>query len=216
MQQVGNTFKVVLVGDGGTGKTTFVRRHRTGEFEKRYLATTGVEVRNLDFYTSRGQVILNVWDTAGQEKYGGLRDGYFISSQAAIIFFDVTSRDTYRSVPKWYRDVFRICGDIPIVLVGNKVDCKERRVRARSVTFHRQKNIQYFEISAKSNYNFEKPFLYILRKLLGAPDLTFVQQPALAPPEVSIDPMYLAQQEAELHAAATSMDLPDMDDDIDL
>jgi GTP-binding nuclear protein Ran len=89
-------FKLILVGDGGVGKTTFVKRHITGEFEKRYvgkiykviylpiifkllnliLATLGVEVYPLKFFTNLGPIQFNVWDTAGQEKFGGLRDGY--------------------------------------------------------------------------------------------------------------------------------------------
>ena len=60
------TFKLVLVGDGGVGKTTFVKRHLTGEFEKKYVATLGVEVHPLEFHTNRGQLVFNVWDTAGQ------------------------------------------------------------------------------------------------------------------------------------------------------
>lgn len=68
----------MLVGDGGTGKTTFVKRHVTGEFEKKYVATLGVEVHPLVFHTNRGPIKFNVWDTAGQEKFGGLRDGYYI------------------------------------------------------------------------------------------------------------------------------------------
>lgn len=115
--QASPTFKLVLVGDGGVGKTTFVKRHLTGEFEKRYVgarcagaarergvrapgrarqsraltapqtrvrgrprgacaATLGVEVHPLTFHTNRGTIVFNVWDTAGQEKFGGLRDGY--------------------------------------------------------------------------------------------------------------------------------------------
>lgn len=69
-------FKLVLVGDGGVGKTTLVRRHLTGEFEKKYLPTLGVEVHPLFFQTNFGPLKFNVWDTAGQEKFGGLRDGY--------------------------------------------------------------------------------------------------------------------------------------------
>jgi GTPase SAR1 family protein len=118
-------FKLVLVGDGGVGKTTFVKRHKTGEFEKKYVATVGAEVHPMDFTTNRGasrracpapprcrpprralrpspaaarapaaaapsprsraprapvrfagRMIFSVWDTAGQEKYAGLRDGY--------------------------------------------------------------------------------------------------------------------------------------------
>ena len=55
----------------------------------------------------------------------------------------------------------------PIVLCGNKVDVKERKVKAKTITFHRKKNLQYYDISAKSNYNFEKPFLWLARKLVG-------------------------------------------------
>lgn len=61
----------------------------------------------------------------------------------------------------------RVCENIPIVLCGNKVDVKNRQVKPKQVTFHRKKNLQYYEISAKSNYNYEKPFLYLARKLVG-------------------------------------------------
>lgn len=61
----------------------------------------------------------------------------------------------------------RVCENIPIVLCGNKVDVKERKVKAKTITFHRKKNLQYYDISAKSNYNFEKPFLWLARKLVG-------------------------------------------------
>lgn len=136
------TFKCVLVGDGGTGKTTFVKRHLTGEFEKKYVATLGVEVHPLVFHTNRGAIRFNVWDTAGQEKFGGLRDGYYIQGQCAIIMFDVTSRVTYKNVPNWHRDLVRVCENIPIVLCGNKVDIKDRKVKAKSIVFHRKKNLQ--------------------------------------------------------------------------
>ena len=136
------TFKLVLVGDGGTGKTTFVKRHLTGEFEKKYVATLGVEVHPLVFHTNRGAIRFNVWDTAGQEKFGGLRDGYYIQGQCAIIMFDVTSRVTYKNVPNWHRDLVRVCENIPIVLCGNKVDIKDRKVKAKSIVFHRKKNLQ--------------------------------------------------------------------------
>ncbi|XP_050603665.1 GTP-binding nuclear protein Ran [Macaca thibetana thibetana] len=206
-------FKLVLVGDGGTGKTTFVKRHLTGEFEKKYVATLGVEVHPLVFHTNRGPIKFNVWDTAGQEKFGGLRDGYYIQAQCAIIMFDVTSRVTYKNVPNWHRDLVRVCENIPIVLCGNKVDIKDRKVKAKSIVFHRKKNLQYYDISAKSNYNFEKPFLWLARKLIGDPNLEFVAMPALAPPEVVMDPALAAQYEHDLEVAQTTA-LPDEDDDL--
>lgn len=206
------TFKLVLVGDGGTGKTTFVKRHLTGEFEKKYIATLGVEVHPLVFYTNFGSIQFNCWDTAGQEKFGGLRDGYYIQGQCAIIMFDVTSRVTYKNVPNWHRDLIRVCENIPIVLCGNKVDVKERKVKAKTITFHRKKNLQYYDISAKSNYNFEKPFLWLARKLCGEPELEFVEMPALQPPEVHIDENLQKQYEKDLEDAQ-QCELPDDDTD---
>lgn len=164
--------------------------------------------------------------------------------------FDVTSRVTYKNVPNWHRDLVRVCENIPIVLCGNKVDIKDRKVKAKSIVFHRKKNLQvitaykisvfilmltsvtcelsrarfgfffflvwvvssnchvllcpqYYDISAKSNYNFEKPFLWLARKLIGDPNLEFVAMPALAPPEVQMDPTLAAKYEEELHVSMT-------------
>ena len=206
-------FKLILVGDGGVGKTTFVNRHLTGEFEKKYVATLGVEVHPLVFHTNRGPIKFNVWDTAGQERFGGLRDGYYIQGQCAIVMFDVTSRITYKNVPNWHRDLTRVCENIPIVLTGNKVEIKDRKVKAKQITFHRKKNLQYYDISAKSNYNFEKPFLWLARKLCGDNNLHFVEAPALAPPEFNIDAADAARYEAELREAA-NIPLPEDDDDL--
>ncbi|KAL0219882.1 hypothetical protein P9112_005535 [Eukaryota sp. TZLM1-RC] len=206
------TFKLVLVGDGGVGKTTFVTRHITGEFEKKYIATLGVQVRSLPFDTNRGRIVFNVWDTAGQEKFGGLRDGYYVGGQCAIIMFDVTARMTYKNVQTWYRDLVRVTGDgIPIVLVGNKCDVKERRVKPKQITFHRRRNLQYYDISAKSNYNFEKPFLYIMKKLTGDPNLHLTAEIAVKPQEAVMDPQMAQQYEQELQAAQTA-ELPEDDE----
>ncbi|OMJ65715.1 hypothetical protein SteCoe_3365 [Stentor coeruleus] len=207
-------FKLVLIGDGGVGKTTFVKRHLTGEYEKRYIATVGVEVHPLRFSTTRGNVVFNVWDTAGQEKLSGLRDGYYIGGQCGIIMFDVTSRITYKNVPKWHRDLVRVCENIPIVLVGNKVDVKDRKVKAKQITYHRRHNLQYFDVSAKSNYQFEKPFLWLARRLSGDAQLAIVEAPILAPGEVEIDEAQMAdirkeEQEMEMLKNAP---LPDDED----
>ena len=107
-----------------------------------YPETVGVEVHPLVFYTSRGVIQFNCWDTAGQEKFGGLRDGYYHQSQGAILMFDVTSQVSYNNVTRWHRDLVRVCGDIPIVICGNKVDVRCHQVKADSITFLRLKNLQ--------------------------------------------------------------------------
>lgn len=85
--------------------------------------------------------------------------------------FDVTSRITYKNIPKWYKDLTRVCENVPTVLVGNKVDEKDRKVRVKQINFHRTRNVQYYDISAKSNYQYEKPFVWILRTLAGDSNL---------------------------------------------
>ena len=196
-----STFKLVLIGDGGVGKTSFVKRHLTGEFQTRYEPTMSVDVRKLDFNTSKGPIEFECWDTAGQESFGGMRDLYYAGADCAIIMFDVTSRLTYRNVPMWYRDLKRVCGDIPVMLCGNKVDIKNRQVKPKQVDFHRKSGIVYNEISAKSNHNYEKPFLHFSRKLLKDDTLQFVEPPALLPPEVVVDSENIRRNELELEEA---------------
>ncbi|EAL52137.1 Ran family GTPase [Entamoeba histolytica HM-1:IMSS-B] len=198
------TFKLVIVGDGGTGKTTFVKRHLSGEFEKKYIPTIGVDVHPMLFNTNCGPIRFEVWDTAGQEKFGGLKDGYYVQAHCAIIMFDVTSRDTYKNVATWYKDLVRVCENIPIVLVGNKCDVKDRKVKQRQITFHRKKNLQYYDVSAKSNYNFERPFLWIARKLTGNPNLVFVADPRMLKP-AEIDPRTIQQESIDINDPSIPM-----------
>jgi GTP-binding nuclear protein Ran len=200
--------KLVLVGDGGTGKTTFVKRHMTGEFTKKYVATIGAEIYSLPFSTNYGDIIFNVWDTAGQEKFGGLRDTYYIAADCAIIMFDVTARITYKNVPNWHRDLTNVCKNIPICLCGNKVDLKDRKVKASTITFRHKKDIIYYDISAKSNYNYDLPFLALARKVFEKPDLFFVMNYGLLPPETQVDEDMAKQAEMELRMADEQV-LPD-------
>ena len=101
--------------------------------------------------------------------------------------FDVTSRSSYENVANWYRDLIRVCGNIPIVLVGNKCDMRERGVNTRAITFHEGKNMAYFNISVRTHYNFEKPFRWLARQLTYTPDLKFEEALAINPPEVQFN-----------------------------
>jgi len=182
MNQQPFEWKLLLVGDGGIGKTSFVNRHITGEFQKKYMPTMGIEIHPLPIYTTHGAMIFTVCDITTSLKHTEIRAGLFKAAHCAIIMFDVTSRITYKALPNYYREIVQCCGQIPMVICGNKVDVKERKIRAKDITFHRKKNLQYYDISVRSNYNFEKPFLYLARVLVGDPNLIFVD-----PPEYSED-----------------------------
>lgn len=94
-----------------------------------------------------------------------------MQSHGALLMFDTTSRTSYKNVPHWYREIVKICENIPIVLLGNKIDNMDRKVKPKMITFHRKRNLQYYEISAKSNFQIEKPFIYLLRCFTGNANL---------------------------------------------
>jgi len=125
------TFKIVIVGDGEVGKTTFTKFHLAREFERKYVATLGVEVHPLLLHTNYGPIKFNVWDCAGVEKFGGLRDGYYIQAKGAIVMFDLTQRASLKNAETWERDVWRVNGDIPIAHCGNKCDLESERAIPR-------------------------------------------------------------------------------------
>eukprot|EP00755_Sulcionema_specki_P018320 Sspe_Gene.66604::Locus_39343_Transcript_1_1_Confidence_1.000_Length_880::g.66604::m.66604/K07936/RAN; GTP-binding nuclear protein Ran len=207
------TLKLVLVGDSGTGKSTFLRRHLTGEFEERHIPTQGVEEHTLAFYTTHGRVEFHVRDTGGREGESLAED--YIDADCAIIMFDVASPATYDNVRKWHQDVVQSRGDIPLVLVGNKVDL-ERKVRTTEVTYHRNygDSMQYCELSAKSNYNFERPFLWLARRVANDRNLQLVDGCGCSPPPL---PEWNSNMKTEAIAeleAIQQMELPDDDDEL--
>jgi GTP-binding nuclear protein Ran len=155
--------KMIIVGDGGVGKTTFVTKHLTGNFEKKYVPTLGVEVRPYnDTFLNK----YNIWDTAGREAYSGLKEGYYIEADVAIVMFAITSKMSFTHVPQWILLIRKINKNIPIVVCGNKIDQKyfihdNNKVNQQAIVEMVKKyNVKYFDISAKSNYNYNKPFEY--------------------------------------------------------
>ncbi|KAL7510255.1 hypothetical protein ACHAXN_007211, partial [Cyclotella atomus] len=175
--QYAHQIKILLVGDGGVGKTAFKDILSNRQFEEKYVATVGVKVQPLVFRTNRGLIKFNVWDTAGQEKFGCLRDGIYDNADCGVIMFDVQSRITFKNTPNWHRDITRVCEGIPIVLVGNKSDVRDRSVRRSDVmALLKKRGMEYSEISVKSNLNCEEPLLFLARKVLKDDKLCFVRE----------------------------------------
>jgi len=152
------SIKVVLVGDADCGKTTYVNMLRTGEVIKKYVPTMGVEVSPFDFsFSDEKHVKINFWDTAGNEKFQGLKSGYYIGADAFIVMFDVCNKKSYKNVQTWIKDIRKVCEDAPIVVCGSKIDKVGREVNSSE---------DYINLSSYSKYNHhEKPIRTILEKL---------------------------------------------------
>lgn len=175
--------KCILIGDGGVGKTTFMKKHITGHFEKTYRCTQGIDIKPLSFFTNHGEIKFTLWDTPGQEKHGSLRDIYYINTHCAIIMFDVCSRITYKNIPLWYKDLKRICGDIPIIICGNKIDSKDRKINKNQILFAKKKKLLYFDLSVKCNFNINEPFLNFIKIFTNDQNAYFIKKPLLLSPE---------------------------------
>ena len=161
--------KLVLVGDGGVGKTTFVKRHQTGEFERKYIPTVGVEVSQLTFQTSRGPLTYNIWDTAGQERFRSVSKAYFRNALGAILMFDLTSRQSFDDLGMWINDLNTLC--VPnayIILIGNKLDLQDDRqiVESEAQAFAQRYNLIYLETSAKNGNNVSEAFARLGTEIL--------------------------------------------------
>jgi GTP-binding nuclear protein Ran len=182
----GRRIKLLLAGPGGVGKTTYVNRLRTGEFNKRYEPTLGAEVNPLPMSTNQGHTVFSVWETAGQERYSGLNAGYAIGASAILVMFDLTSKVLYREALHDVRKLHTAHPNTPMLLCGDKVDCKDRRVSSKELSsaLHsgilKKLNVPYYDLSVKSNYNFDLPLLHLLRELASDAALQFTEEQPLA------------------------------------
>lgn len=161
-------YKIVLSGDAGVGKTAILTRYLTGNFVQQYIPTEGFESRShLRFQTNRGTYVLDIWDLPGQEKLS-TPDMKFDGS---ILMFDLSCKNSYENVQSWYNKLLNCCPDGTVVLCGNKYDSKYKRVKPEEID---SQDLQYYNISSRTGYNVEKPFLYLLRQLSGYQDLEIV------------------------------------------
>lgn len=170
------TFECIIVGDGGVGKTTFIKKHLTSEFTQIYNPILDTVVHALVFNTTHGRIRFNVRTCVEQEIYSGLGNEYYVQVQCAIVMFDLTNRRSYVNSKRWYNEIANACSDIPIIIVGNKADTDNRKVTSNEIEFNHD---MYYDISSKSSYNCEKPFLALMRILMN--DTTIQSIPEVQP-----------------------------------
>jgi Ras-related protein Rab-6A len=152
------------------GKTSVITRFMYDKFDASYQATIGIDFLSKTLYLEDRTVRLQLWDTAGQERFRSLIPSYIRDSSVAVVVYDVTSRASFDSVPRWVQEVRAERGsDVVVFVVGNKTDLVERRqvsieegdARAREL------GVSFVETSAKAGFNVKALFRKIAASLPG-------------------------------------------------
>ncbi|MFX1520083.1 MAG: GTP-binding protein [Promethearchaeota archaeon] len=153
-------FKVIVVGDGGVGKTALTLRCTTKVFVENYKVTIGVDFRIKRYTMDNIQTSLLIWDTGGQERFTKIRSHYFQGASGALIVYDVTNERSFLNIKKWHREVKTHLEDIPMILIGNKSDLEQLRMISFKDGEKLAKEIgcPFFEASAKAGENVELIF----------------------------------------------------------
>lgn len=166
-------FKIILIGDANIGKTSLINRYVTNCFNDRYICTIGVDFMMKSIQYDNQTIKLQLWDTAGMEKYKQITTSYYRGAQAAIICFDLTSKQSFSSLSKWVDDFCQFYNPIfqkIILIVGNKSDLIDsREVSQEEIdNYIKLNNFKYYETSAKSGDNVEELFLELAKSLYSS------------------------------------------------
>ncbi|MFX0022522.1 MAG: Rab family GTPase [Candidatus Hermodarchaeota archaeon] len=165
-------YKLSLIGDNGVGKTSMSQRYVHGIFKADYKATIGTYIskKECEFKELGTSVRFMIWDLAGQSQFERLWPDYLTDSRAGIIVYDITSRESFDNVKKWYDIIKRVAlPHIVLILVGNKVELHTSRVVSTEEGMELAKDlgIYYMETSAKTNENIDDVFEWIALQIIN-------------------------------------------------
>ncbi|MHA2128247.1 MAG: GTP-binding protein [Promethearchaeota archaeon] len=156
-----HTFKILLIGLEGVGKRNLTQRYCYDLFDPNDKLTVGVEfyVKPLEIHGKK--IKLQIWDVAGGERFRFLLSSYVLGANAAMIIYDITKFTTLDQLNYWIQIIREKAGDIPIMLIGNKLDLEDSRElkKEKGIEIAEEYNLSgYSEISTKTGQNVEKAF----------------------------------------------------------
>jgi small GTP-binding protein len=165
--------KVILLGQGGVGKTSVIRRFVEQAFSHDYKTTVGSNflLKRLQLDTDT-RMTMQIWDLSGQDSFRNVRTQYFLHSHGGIMVYDLTRGDTLADLDKWYEDFTDKAPGVPLMLFGNKVDLKEERTvnREDGEKSAKKFNATYFETSALDGTNVEEAFTTLAKQIIAQID----------------------------------------------
>ena len=165
-------FKVTVVGDGAVGKSSLIQKFTNGIFNKDYKKTIGAQFSAFDKKIEGDKIKLLFWDIAGQDDFNFLRPTFFKNSVAAIIVYTLEENElgeeSFKHIQNWDNDIKKYCGDIPVVIFGNKVDLIDEEQLDSSViekVIEEKNYLGYFITSAKTGHGVIDAFNAIIEEL---------------------------------------------------
>jgi len=161
-------FKVVLIGDSGSGKSNLLSRFTRSEFNLESKSTIGVEFATKSIQTDGKIIKAQIWDTAGQERYRDITSAYYRGAVGALLVYDISKRLSYDNVSRWLKELSdHADSNIVIMLVGNKKDLRHmRQVNTdEAKEFCKQHKLFFIETSALADSNVNIAFETILKEI---------------------------------------------------
>ena len=163
------SFKIILVGDSGVGKSCLSIKASRNYFEDFYSPTVGFEFLTFNVKVEDQNIKLQIWDTCGQEVYRSLISSFYRSASLAIIVYSIDSEESFSNIEKWLNDIKSQSNpNIKIFLIGNKADLEDKRqvTKENGEIFFKQNKLSFFtETSAKTGFNVQNVFIEVAKVL---------------------------------------------------
>lgn len=159
-----NLVKLLMLGDSAVGKTSLIMRFCEDKFDSKFVTSLGVDFTWKEVVRNQRKLMVQVWDTAGQEKFRSITPAYYRTAMGVVITYDVTSRTSFDQIGFWIKSLAQY-GDPQVqrILVGNKSDLEEDRQvsTADGEMLAKENKMFFFETSAKTRNNVENAFFQI-------------------------------------------------------
>ena len=162
-------YKILLLGDSTVGKTCFLLRYVDDSFLDLLMATIGLDYRLETLILEEQKIVkIQLWDTAGQDKFRAITRNYYKGASGIILIFDVTNIKSYENIKKWINEIKEeISEKVSIVLIGNKIDnVQERKIsKDQGEKLANEIGIKFFETSAKTGEGINESVFFLVKKI---------------------------------------------------
>ena len=157
------SFKIIVIGDSGVGKSCLTMKATKNYFENYYSPTVGFEFFTFNVKIKDKNIRLQIWDTCGQEVYRSLISGFYRNASLAILVYSIDNSESFKNLESWLHEVkTQGTPNVKIFLIGNKKDLEEKRVISfeQAKDFNKEHELNmFFETSAKTGFNAQKIFV---------------------------------------------------------